>query len=67
MGIVKVDIDGHQVTGHEGMTILEAAKLADIYIPVLCHSEELSFEGKSVRTVRLCTRCIRTGKYLKAA
>lgn len=42
---VKVTIDGREVMGAEGSTILEAAKEAGIVIPTLCHRPELSVFG----------------------
>jgi len=45
MGDVKVIIDGTEVRGNEGMTILEAAEKVDIDIPTLCHSPDLTPEG----------------------
>ncbi len=45
MSDVKVMIDGTEVRGAEGTTILEAAKQAGIVIPTLCHRPELSVFG----------------------
>ncbi|MCG2777601.1 MAG: NADH-quinone oxidoreductase subunit NuoE [Desulfobacterales bacterium] len=45
MGGRKVFIDGREISGKEGMTILEAAEQADIYIPTLCHKTGLSATG----------------------
>jgi NADH dehydrogenase/NADH:ubiquinone oxidoreductase subunit G len=45
MGNIKVVIDGREITGHEGMTILEAAEKAGIHIPTLCHGPDLSPTG----------------------
>ena len=47
---IKVVIDGKEVAGLEGMTILEAAEQAGIWIPTLCHSKELGPSG----VCRLC-------------
>lgn len=41
MGDVTVNIDGTQLTGREGMTILELARENGIYIPTLCYSPDL--------------------------
>lgn len=41
MSDIKLEINGKEVAGHEGMTILEAAKQEDIHIPTLCHSPDL--------------------------
>ena len=40
-----MDIDGKKVQAIEGMTILEAAESAGIYIPTLCHHEKLEPYG----------------------
>ncbi|MBW2204886.1 MAG: (2Fe-2S)-binding protein [Deltaproteobacteria bacterium] len=45
MGDVKLIIDGTEVSGPSGMTILEAANEADINIPTLCHRPDLKPEG----------------------
>jgi len=45
MGEVNVTIDGTEVSGREGMTILEAAEQADIDIPTLCHRPEITSAG----------------------
>jgi len=42
---VTVTIDGSQVSGREGMTILEVAQEAGIDIPTLCHIPELPPTG----------------------
>ncbi len=41
----KVVIDGREIGGKEGMTILEAAEKADIHVPTLCHKKDLSATG----------------------
>lgn len=63
MGSIKVVIDGHQVAGHEGMTILEAAKRAGINIPVLCHREEIKAAG----VCRICAVEVEGSKNLVGA
>jgi NADH dehydrogenase/NADH:ubiquinone oxidoreductase subunit G len=45
MDYVKVVIDGKEMSGSDGMTILEAANEAGINIPTLCHRPDLSPEG----------------------
>jgi NADH dehydrogenase/NADH:ubiquinone oxidoreductase subunit G len=45
MSDFKAVLDGTEVRGHEGMTILEAAEQVDIHIPTLCHSPDLTPEG----------------------
>jgi predicted molibdopterin-dependent oxidoreductase YjgC len=39
---IKLIIDGQEVTAKKGVTVLEAAKEADIYIPTLCYHPFLS-------------------------
>jgi bidirectional [NiFe] hydrogenase diaphorase subunit len=46
-----VQIDGKEVQAKEGMTILEAAGIAGISIPTLCHHEKLESYG----ACRICT------------
>jgi bidirectional [NiFe] hydrogenase diaphorase subunit len=41
MSEIRLQIDGKAVTAREGMTVLEAAQSAGIYIPTLCHHEKL--------------------------
>jgi NADH dehydrogenase/NADH:ubiquinone oxidoreductase subunit G len=45
MNEVKISIDGREVVGQEGMTILEAAQTVGIEIPTLCHSTDLAPTG----------------------
>lgn len=45
MSDVKLVIDGHEIKGRDGMTILEAAEEKGIEIPTLCHSPELKPTG----------------------
>jgi len=47
---LTVTIDGTQVSGREGITILELAQENDIDIPTLCYRPELSIAG----ACRLC-------------
>jgi NADH dehydrogenase/NADH:ubiquinone oxidoreductase subunit G len=42
---ISLTIDGNEVKADEGMTILEAAQLAGIHIPTLCHHPALSNWG----------------------
>jgi NADH dehydrogenase/NADH:ubiquinone oxidoreductase subunit G len=42
---IRIVIDGIEVIGHEGMTILEAADKAGVEIPTLCHKPDLSLSG----------------------
>ena len=48
---IKLEIDGKTVEAQEGMTVLQVARQADIYIPTLCYHEQLSPYGGC----RLCT------------
>ncbi|MGD8536524.1 MAG: 2Fe-2S iron-sulfur cluster-binding protein [Candidatus Aminicenantes bacterium] len=48
---IIIQIDGKKVKASEGMTILEAAQKADIFIPTLCHHEKLEPHG----LCRICT------------
>ena len=48
---VIVQIDGKELKAAEGMTVLEAARNAGIFIPTLCHHEKLAPYG----VCRLCT------------
>jgi NADH dehydrogenase/NADH:ubiquinone oxidoreductase subunit G len=41
MSEILLNIDGREVKAQTGMTILEAAKSAGIYIPTLCYHEKL--------------------------
>ncbi len=45
MNKVQLNIDGKDVIADEGMTILEAARNAGIYIPTLCYNEKLALYG----------------------
>ena len=42
---IKLHIDGQEVTVNKGETILEAARKAKIYIPTLCHHDDLCVAG----------------------
>ena len=48
---MKLVIDGQEVRGTEGMTLLEAADQAGISIPTLCHRPDLKPEG-------ICRVCV---------
>lgn len=50
MSQITLQIDGKEVKAEQGMTILEAAQGAGIYIPTLCHHEKLEPFG----ACRLC-------------
>ncbi|MBS3905471.1 MAG: (2Fe-2S)-binding protein, partial [Syntrophaceae bacterium] len=51
MSGILLQIDGRKVQAREGMTILEAAQEAEIFIPTLCHHEKLDAYG----ACRICT------------
>lgn len=48
---ILLQIDGKEIKAMEGMTVLEAAQSADIFIPTLCHHEKLEPYGGC----RICT------------
>jgi NADH dehydrogenase/NADH:ubiquinone oxidoreductase subunit G len=56
MSEVTLQIDGREIKAKEGMTILEAAQSAGIFIPTLCHHEKLEPYG----ACRICTVEIET-------
>jgi NADH dehydrogenase/NADH:ubiquinone oxidoreductase subunit G len=57
MGEILLQIDGKEVKASEGMTVLEAAQSADIFIPTLCHHEKLEpYGGCRICTVEVETR-----------
>jgi len=45
MSDILLQIDGQEVKAEEGMSILEAARSIGIFIPTLCHHEELEPYG----------------------
>jgi NADH dehydrogenase/NADH:ubiquinone oxidoreductase subunit G len=45
MSTIELTIDGKTVSAAEGMTVLQAARDAGIYIPTLCFHEELAAYG----------------------
>jgi NADH dehydrogenase/NADH:ubiquinone oxidoreductase subunit G len=51
MSEIILQIDGREVKAREGMTILEAAQSAGVFIPTLCHHEKLEPYG----ACRICT------------
>jgi len=60
---VALTIDGIAVNGRQGMTILEAARSAGIFIPTLCHCPGLTSEG----VCRICLVKIEKQKKLHPA
>lgn len=51
MSDINITIDGKEIKGKSGQTIVEAAKDNNIYIPTLCHFEGLKPAG----SCRICT------------
>ena len=47
---ITITLDGREVSGYPGMTILELAKESGINIPTLCHDPQLA----SVGACRVC-------------
>jgi len=45
--VITLTIDGKQVKAKEGMSVLEAAQEAGIYIPALCYHPSLPSDGSS--------------------
>ena len=69
MSEVILQIDGKEVSAREGMTILQAAQSAGIFIPTLCHHEKLEpfagcrlciVEAESSGGSRLLASCVST-------
>ena len=63
MDKIDVVLNGVEVTGHEGMTILELAKENGVDIPTLCHMPELAPTG----ACRICVVEVAGAKTLVAA
>ena len=57
MSEIQLQIDGKEVKAQEGMTVLEAAQSAGIFIPTLCYHKELEpFGGCRLCIVELESR-----------
>ena len=57
MSEILLQIDGKEVSAREGMTVLEAAQGAGIFIPTLCHHEKLEpFGGCRICIVEIEVR-----------
>ena len=57
MSDILLTIDGKEVKAQEGMTVLDAARAANIFIPTLCHHEKLeAYGGCRVCTVEVESR-----------
>jgi len=63
LGAIRLTIDGQEVEAREGMTVLETAQLAGIYIPTLCSDPDLEPYG----ACRLCIVEIEKMRGLPAA
>jgi len=64
---IRLQIDGREVRAKEGMTVLEAAESAGIFIPTLCHHKTLQpfggcriciVEAESRAGTRLIASCV---------
>lgn len=60
---VTLTINGRRVTAPDGATILEAAKLAGIRVPTLCHHPDLS----NVGACRMCVVSVEKARGLQTA
>ena len=56
--MVKITINGRNITAPEGTTLLQAARQNNIYIPTLCENEAVAPYG----ACRLCLVEIKTGR-----
>ena len=45
MGKIALSINGEKFEAESGMTVLEAARQADVHIPTLCYHRDLRPEG----------------------
>ena len=55
---VTIILNGREVSGRPGMTILELAKQEGVYIPTLCHEPQLSSPGAACPSIGACRICI---------
>ncbi len=60
---LELTINGNKVTAPEGSTILEAARMAGIHIPTLCHHPDLS----NVGACRMCVVAVERARTLQTA
>lgn len=63
MSKITLTINGQSVTADQGMTVLEAAQSAGIYIPTLCYHPDLRTEG----VCRICVVDVEGQKLLQPA
>lgn len=63
MAMVNVIIDNKNYQVPEGMSVLQACRMNNIYIPTLCYHPELTPEG----ACRLCVVEVNTSKTLVAS
>lgn len=63
MGMITLTINNQKVEVEEGLTILEAAQKAGIYIPTLCYLKEIS----AMAACRMCVVEVEGAKTLQAA
>jgi len=72
---IKLNINGRELIGNPGQTILETARENNIYIPTLCHSEHfepyascgiclVEIEG-TARPLRACATAISDGMIIR--
>lgn len=70
MATITVTLNGREVTGRPGMTILELAEQEGIRIPTLCYERNLTSPGATCPSVGACRICIvenaRTGALVTA-
>ncbi len=57
MSDILLTIDGKEVKAKQGMSVLDAARSAGIFIPTLCHHEKLDpYGGCRICTVEVDSR-----------
>ena len=63
MGMVNLKIDGHSIQVPKGITVLEAAKMANIKIPTLCFLKDINEIG----ACRMCVVEVKGARSLQAS
>ena len=63
MGMVNIKIDGHSMQVPKGITVLEAARMANIRIPTLCFLKDINEIG----ACRICVVEIKGARSLQAS